>query len=381
MPAIRTLRALRAARALHRGEPRTESGPAPTGVTAHFLRQIEAAHVRTPSQGRPVPLQFCYITQGLSEWAWPCNPNSEMRIPPCDLESFRRTNRFRAPSCLCAFIEGTVYTESRIGIVETVTDDTFRNQSVLNGEYVATCAKQRCGYFLCLERFYPINHLRLQVCAPRKNLRPTEELANICDIDKSLRSGDGLFQLMTDVVVRGSGRRLERVHPNDAKRANEKLMREIAAGMSEDRFWSTFVQCFLCKTVTLRKNFATSHECKTASNRARLAQPSFPADEPETPSPLGYHGWQLEDGLSSPTPTEPVDFDEEDDVFGEIEYVLVGGEGSNSTPALGQAVSRYHNDRSPGFGTASSTLVQDSGIPEQALLIAKRHDIGVLWVD
>ena len=48
---------------------------------------------------------------------------------------------------MCALLEGTKYTESRIGIVETVTNDEFRNQSVLNGEYVATCAKQRCGYF------------------------------------------------------------------------------------------------------------------------------------------------------------------------------------------------------------------------------------------
>ncbi|TEB22935.1 hypothetical protein FA13DRAFT_1798511 [Coprinellus micaceus] len=320
MPATRNVRPLR------RGVPRIQTQTPPTVVTAHFLRQIEAAHVRTPTQARPVPLQFCYVTQGLSEWPWPCHPDTERRIPPGDLESFRRTHRFRAPSCLCALLDGAVYTESRIGIVETVTSDTFRNQSVLNGEYVATCAEQRCGYFLCLERFYPLNHLRLQVCLPRRHLLGPLEVANICDIDKSLRAGDGLFQLMTDVVVRGSGKLLEQVRPETAKKADERLVSELVAGMPEDRFWNTFVQCFLCKQVTLRKNFAISHECKTRTPSHGI-HPYYPADVPETPSPPASRG--LGSGDSSPAPTEIIDFDFEEDVFGNVGHVPEAGEGSS----------------------------------------------------
>ena len=84
MPSIRTIRQIRSLR--RRGENRTESGVAPTVITAHFLRQIEAAHVRTPTQGRPIPLQFCYTTQGLSEWAWyvtsfPSTANTLLKRP------------------------------------------------------------------------------------------------------------------------------------------------------------------------------------------------------------------------------------------------------------------------------------------------------------
>ncbi|TEB25443.1 hypothetical protein FA13DRAFT_1796523 [Coprinellus micaceus] len=165
---------------------------------------------------------------------------------------------------------------------------------------------------VCLERFYPLIFLKIQVCNPRKRALAPAELATITDLDKSLRGGDGLFQLMTDVVVRGSGRRLEKVHPDSAKEVKDSLVNELTEGMTEDRFWATFVQCLVCKTVTLRKHFAVNHVCGAKQ------------DATWSEAPNDY------EGPSSPTSTEREETEDHDyeppsdtDVFGDIEYVLM----------------------------------------------------------
>lgn len=139
--------------------------PEPRIMLAHFIHQIEARHISTPNHP-PVMLHWDFKTGALVEYAWyaarsyeffmcpdgpnsnrPCDALTEARFTPSDLEKIRRTHHFKAPSCLCAFLDGTAYTEARIGVVETLTQDRIRNQSILHGEYVAICARRRCGYF------------------------------------------------------------------------------------------------------------------------------------------------------------------------------------------------------------------------------------------
>lgn len=63
------------------------------------------------------------------------------------LEAHRRTHHFRAPSCLCAYLDETDYTETVIGLVEVARGDSDGNHdSILNGQYVAICERRRCGY-------------------------------------------------------------------------------------------------------------------------------------------------------------------------------------------------------------------------------------------
>jgi hypothetical protein len=111
---------------------------------------------------------------------------------------------------------------------------------------------------------------------------------------------------------------LERVHPDSAKKARDALVNELAEGMSEDCFWATFVQCFICKTVTLRKHFAAGHVCERKQDAGPLEEPSrLLAEDYEGPS--------------SPTSTvleENEDHDYEPpsdaDVFGDIDsYALM----------------------------------------------------------
>jgi hypothetical protein len=61
------------------------------------------------------------------------------RVPPADLEEYRRCHKFVAPCCLCAFIDNVAMTESRIGVVGEASGENV-------GQYMAECARKRCGY-------------------------------------------------------------------------------------------------------------------------------------------------------------------------------------------------------------------------------------------
>ncbi|KAF6747586.1 hypothetical protein DFP72DRAFT_854352 [Ephemerocybe angulata] len=157
----------------------------PRRLTKHFLRQVEARHIRTPTSS-PQILQWDPETKGLNEWYWPYDDATEAKLAPSLLQDHCRTHIFRAPCCLCSYLEGGGYTESRIGLVETRTRTDAG--SSLNGEYVATCAINECGYFAT-----PL---------------PKERLLLISEVEDTFRDGDGLFQIMPSLINRGAKRNL-----------------------------------------------------------------------------------------------------------------------------------------------------------------------------
>ncbi|TEB33307.1 hypothetical protein FA13DRAFT_1708645 [Coprinellus micaceus] len=231
----------------------------PKALTAHFLNQVQIAHVRTRDR-EPVPLHFDSETCTMTQYLWPVDPGNGQRLAPSDFESHRRTHELRAPCCLCAFLEGEGYTESRIGIAETVTQDLTRNQSILNGEIVAVCGKQRCGYFLCLERFYPVRGLKSRICRERRVVLAPQDVLPPVEVDESFRVGDGLFQVMTNAAIRGKRDRVFQV-VKPQKEVKQTVVRSLAKGISEEQFWATFVQCLVCKDVIFRETFGANHVC------------------------------------------------------------------------------------------------------------------------
>jgi hypothetical protein len=102
----------------------------------------------------------------------PINEDGE-RVPPSDLSAFRVLYEFRGPCCLCAFryLDLTAYTETAILLC---------TEGQFVGEYIATCANDRCGYFgkvsstsvssyfslmfypVCLERMYDRSSLHVR---------------------------------------------------------------------------------------------------------------------------------------------------------------------------------------------------------------------------
>jgi hypothetical protein len=63
------------------------------------------------------------------------------RVPPAELRQYRETHQYLGPGCLCLLLEPLseepVFTEAAIYLT------TFGRYG---GEYIAECAKGRCGY-------------------------------------------------------------------------------------------------------------------------------------------------------------------------------------------------------------------------------------------
>ncbi|TEB28541.1 hypothetical protein FA13DRAFT_1711826 [Coprinellus micaceus] len=237
-------------------------------MLSHFHRQIELGHLQMTTQ-RPKPLHYDPNTRALAKFAWPCDLNPKpkgpfdkvIRMPPSELGAYRRIHLFRAPCCLCAFLDKKGYTEAHIATVEVLTQDGDRNRCLRNGEIIAQCASQRCGFTFCLEWFYQLSDLNVRRYSARANPLPVQDLVYISDIEKSFCRGDGLFQVMPDVVTRGIRRDFRRVNPSEANKVDPLLLRKLMAGMAEVDFWATFVQCMQCEKVTFRHNFAVNHQC------------------------------------------------------------------------------------------------------------------------
>ncbi|KAJ3522554.1 hypothetical protein NMY22_g11844 [Coprinellus aureogranulatus] len=302
-------------------QPPSQQTPDPRILLDHFLRQVQSHHVKTPSR-TPLPLHYDFGKEMLQEWPWcvrspdskvvdgvadnadsgrPCDPDTKARVAPSNLESYRRTHRFRGPCCLCALLDRTEYTEARIGVVETASEDSETGSPALHGEYVATCPAQRCGYLLCLERFYPLNGLKLKICQKRALPLPLQELNRICLVEKSYGAGGGLLQLMHGSTRRGRDRlRALRSAPEQVR---QSMVRDLSTGISEERFWSTFTQCITCKVVMFRGSMMhhacevpkVRSTCRATKKHRPYAQPivyarleAMHGDAPDTPrlSPL-----------------------------------------------------------------------------------------------
>jgi hypothetical protein len=64
----------------------------------------------------------------------------EARVPPSDLCNYRSSHRMLGPCCLCPLADqhGPDFVEAAIYVVP---------RGMLSGEYVASCASEKCSYF------------------------------------------------------------------------------------------------------------------------------------------------------------------------------------------------------------------------------------------
>ncbi|KAH6883626.1 hypothetical protein BKA70DRAFT_1238327 [Coprinopsis sp. MPI-PUGE-AT-0042] len=205
-------------------------------IVRSCLGRILTSHTTNKKQrtfGRQV-LQYDYRSESLSIWFWPVydsqdeavqrDPSLEnARVPPSDLEEYRRKHTLKAPCCLCALMDDVPYTESRIGLAGT--------ESSRTGTYIAECAQNRCGYYVYLEDFYPVLGLRIRKYARR---------------DISIPEGSALPAVRTP------------------RRWAMKIGKE---GVSERDFWITIVQCPRCRWL-LPSLDLLAHVCKSGPPRS-----------------------------------------------------------------------------------------------------------------
>lgn len=78
----------------------------------------------------------------------------------------------------------------------------------------------------------------------------------------ALSPGGGGFRYDSDRCFEG----FPLIKPEVPKKAKKALWTSLAHGMSEDLFYETFVQCFVCKDVMLRLGMFSSHRCSGASD-------------------------------------------------------------------------------------------------------------------
>ncbi|TEB19267.1 hypothetical protein FA13DRAFT_1719021 [Coprinellus micaceus] len=262
-----------------------KQSPLPSVILAHFLRQIQAHQCRTPTRG-PIPLHYDSRTESLKEFPWPFDLETGQRVPPSMLESYRRTHMFQAPSCLCAFLDKVDYTESVIGIIEVATGGNAdeNHDSILNGQYVAVCERRRCGYSLCLEKFYMLSGLKMQGCLKRETPLSLREMSYVSDLRGPAysQSKAGLLQMIGEPSIRGGRFRFPYVKPDVSKKEKDALLRSLTEGMGEDLFYGTFVQCFICKDIMLRPGMFGPHRCSSQKRKNRHPTPCF--------STSGFHG-------------------------------------------------------------------------------------------
>ncbi|KAH6888985.1 hypothetical protein BKA70DRAFT_883304 [Coprinopsis sp. MPI-PUGE-AT-0042] len=128
-----------------------------------FLDKLDGAHGAIATRSSRQVLHYHAATRSLVPWFWPVYDEEfdqqrglhlrNARVEPSALEEYRRHHKFRAPSCLCSLVDGTEYTESRIGVL---------SGGDRGGVYVAECADAKCGYRVYLDDFYSALGLRIK---------------------------------------------------------------------------------------------------------------------------------------------------------------------------------------------------------------------------
>ncbi|KAH6897574.1 hypothetical protein BKA70DRAFT_1438176 [Coprinopsis sp. MPI-PUGE-AT-0042] len=245
----------------------------------YFLNRIQAAHFQTLSTA-PTILHWDSAIGDLSPWKWPVDLATGYRVVPSELEAHRSTHHFRAPSCLCARIDEASYSESRIGLVHVPIKLTAG--SSLNGEYTAECATGRCGYLVCLERFYilPVLHVM------GYPTRGTPIAPNTFNYNVTRDIFSGLQQVMPIQSVHTRGIKRDRVEEPYSRAANvHHALSMIRQGTSKEKLYDLLIECCLCQAVVLKCCFPHDHHC---TRKLKFQHTELDITRPIHPKRVGY---------------------------------------------------------------------------------------------
>ncbi|KAH6879568.1 hypothetical protein BKA70DRAFT_1474922 [Coprinopsis sp. MPI-PUGE-AT-0042] len=271
-------------------------------------KRVQEAHFHTLSTS-PTILHWDSETGDLAPWKWPVDAVTGYRVTPSELEAHRRTHHFLAPSCLCASLFNEPYIESRIGLVHVPIKLT--PTSSLSGEYTAECATGRCGYLVCLERFYVLPVLQVKGYPKREIPLPP------CKINYNTTRDicQGLQQAMPIESVQSRGIKRVRVEePYSNRRAVHHALALVKEGISKDMLYNMFIECFLCRRVVLKCAFPHEHHCPRKLK--------FQYTELDDTRPLRHMSMRLpnrslprsEDDLSTDIETEEEDTESDEEI-------------------------------------------------------------------
>ncbi|TEB18668.1 hypothetical protein FA13DRAFT_1719694 [Coprinellus micaceus] len=179
----------------------------------HFLQRIQNAQSATGPGDTAFLLHYDARSADLLPYAWPALGSA--RVAPNVLDWHRHTHFYMGPPvCLVQRVE-------QPGTPECL------------GQYAATCAKQRCGYYGDTAE-----------TVKRAGLRQIEVLRD--------ESNTGL---------RGTRHLLRREDPERFWQLEDEIEKLLTKGLPGTKFWDLFMQCAKCNYVMPAHHFPYYHEC------------------------------------------------------------------------------------------------------------------------
>ncbi|TEB20808.1 hypothetical protein FA13DRAFT_1800633 [Coprinellus micaceus] len=90
-----------------------------------FLCEIRKAELPADGRSQAQILHWSEEDRQLVIWEWPCYDDAtSTKVPPDELEGHRQEYYFRAPSCLCAYLDDDLaYSECKITLIEPVPEN------------------------------------------------------------------------------------------------------------------------------------------------------------------------------------------------------------------------------------------------------------------
>ncbi|KAH6911193.1 hypothetical protein BKA70DRAFT_1423942 [Coprinopsis sp. MPI-PUGE-AT-0042] len=152
------------------------------------------------------------------------------RVYPGDLEDYRRANQIRNPCCLCAYIDNVPFTESHVQMATGQGAISLGTE----GRYVAECAQGRCGYYVCLEDFYPLLGLRLKKYHRRDRSLTYIEATRLQGVGDDFRDGsDAQNKKRTAREALGDNTRCNSQFHGERQRCSKRQKHEGGSGQDD----------------------------------------------------------------------------------------------------------------------------------------------------
>ncbi|KIM74573.1 hypothetical protein PILCRDRAFT_92530 [Piloderma croceum F 1598] len=234
-----------------------------TPLYERYLRRIQCQQQVEPA----VILHYDIASMDLRGWFWPVTQNG-VRVTPTDLLAHRHVHDFKTPCCLCAcddaapdYIETAIYRITR---------------GPYTGKYVATCALDRCGYFVGIERMYSKRGLLLRMYP----VRPVAMRAPSPIVYMALPGSNDDFVNLPAIPTYEPPARM----PESLIIRLLRLDSWARPGLSEAEFCKLFAKC-RCGLVMTRRVFR-NHVCGVGGRKPRVfIDLTSDSDDEESRSP------------------------------------------------------------------------------------------------
>ncbi|KAI1784129.1 hypothetical protein LXA43DRAFT_1101727 [Ganoderma leucocontextum] len=201
-------------------------------------------------------LQFDSERQVLRSWLWP-KEHSGALVAPENLREHRTSHDFLGPCCFCPAFPG----ENTVGFVEAAMLDRG------DGEFVAICPADNCGYLVFLGRIFQRGNMPTVTYLKRGDgtIKPPRVFHQSEDTDNvferaHFQGSEVRFGIVDTALPAISPARRVLPRPVKYHELLRKLDSRVQPGVPENAMKLLFARCNKCNKVTTRRVFLY-HAC------------------------------------------------------------------------------------------------------------------------